>query len=100
MTWIAFSSSRRSFSTSSLSMTTYLIFRVFVAGDDFVAWHFAMDGARLLVLDAAIACGVQLVEADFGAAAGGGRIRLDGDRDETDAEKAFPQRTSGHDDPF
>jgi len=38
---------------------------VLVAGDDLVGWHFAVDRARLLVLDACAAIGVELVQVNL-----------------------------------
>src|SRR5262249_51253553 len=69
--------------------------RVLVAGDDLVLRDLAVDGACFLVLDAAVAVFVQLIQVNFGAAGRGGG-RLDGDGDEAELEKAPYGGTGSH----
>ncbi len=66
-----------------------LVFRVLVAGDDVLLGYLAVDGATLLVLNAAVALGVELVEVDFASRIRRGGVRLDGDGNETEFEEPF-----------
>ena len=71
---------------------------VLVPRDDLIVRDLAVDRAGLLVVDAGVAVAVELVQMNLAAAVGGG-VRLDRDRDETELEIAGPDRTS-HDAPF
>src|SRR5205823_5843158 len=66
------------------------------AGDDLVVADFPVQGAGLLVLDAAMAIGVELIEVDIAAAGAGRAVGLDGNADEAELEAAFPRGTCSH----
>jgi hypothetical protein len=61
-----------------------------------VVADFAVQGAGLFVLDAAMAIGVELVEMHLPAAGAGSAIGLDGNADEAELETAFPRGTGSH----
>ena len=69
---------------------------VLVAGDDLVVADLPVQGADLLVLDAAMAVGVELVEVDLATAGARSAVGLDGNADETELEITFPTGTCGH----
>jgi len=73
-----------------------MVVGVFVAGDDLVVGDFPVQGAGLLVLDAAMAVGVKLVEVDVAVAGAGRAVGLDGNADEAELEAAFPRGTGSH----
>src|SRR5262249_31283906 len=70
--------------------------RVLVAGNDLVIGNFAVNGASFLVIDAAVAFLMQLIQMDLTAAAGGGGVSLDRKGDETEFQKPLPTRTCSH----
>src|SRR5207245_10554213 len=69
---------------------------VLIAGDDLVVGDFPVQGAGLLVLDAAMAIGVELIEVDVAAAGASRAVGLDGNADEAELEAAFPRGTGSH----
>jgi hypothetical protein len=69
---------------------------VLVAGDDLVGGDLPVQGTDFLVLDPAVAVGVELMEVDLAAAGAGGAVSLDGNADEGKLQVAFPTRTCGH----
>ena len=94
---IVFSSSALSSARSSLLHGDVLALGGLVAGDDLVVVDLAVDRADLLVADAVVARGVEQVEADLAAPAGGGGVvALDRDGDQVEAEESGPAGT-GHD---
>jgi hypothetical protein len=52
--------------------------------------------AELLVLDATMTVGVELVEVDLTAAGAGSAVGLDGNANETELQVTFPTGTWGH----
>src|SRR5439155_990232 len=71
-----------------------MVLGVLVAGDDLVVSDFPVQGAGLLVLDAAMAVGVKLVEVNLAATGVGSAVSLDGNADEAELEAAFPRNCS------
>jgi hypothetical protein len=69
---------------------------VLVAGDNLVVRDLPVQGTDLLVLDAAMAVGMKLVEVDLASAGSGSAVGLDGNTDETELEITFPTGTCGH----
>jgi hypothetical protein len=55
-----------------------------------------VEGTDLLVLDAAMAVGMKLVEVDLASAGSGSAIGLDGNANEAELQIAFPTGTCGH----
>ena|SRR5438876_8319729 len=62
----------------------------------YVVADFPVEGAGLLVLDAAMTVGVELIEVDVAVAGTGRAIGLDGNADEAELEAAFPRGTCSH----
>jgi hypothetical protein len=73
-----------------------VVLGVFVAGDDLVVADFPVQGTGLLVLDTAMALGVELIEMDVAAAGAGSAISLDGNANEAELKAAFPRGTCSH----
>jgi hypothetical protein len=73
-----------------------MVLGILVAGDDLVVGDFPVQGAGLLVLDAAMAIGVELVEVNVTAARAGRAVGFDGNADEAELEAAFPRGTCSH----
>src|SRR5262249_61436639 len=69
---------------------------ILVAGDDLVAGNIAVNGTSLLVVDAAIAFGVELVQMDFIATAGRRRKCLDRNGYQTEFQEALPAGARSH----
>jgi hypothetical protein len=69
-----------------------LILRVLEPRDDLVVRYFAVDWAGLLVLNAAVALGMELVEVDFAATADEGRVGSDGHGYKTQPDETTPVR--------
>jgi hypothetical protein len=65
---------------------------VLITGDDVVLGHLAVNGAGLLVLDTAVALGVELVKLDVPFAGGPGVKRLHGHGNERKLDVALPGR--------
>jgi len=69
---------------------------VLVAGHNFVGGDLPVQGADFLVLDAAVAVGVELIKMNLAAAGSGSAVGLDGNADEAELQIAFPTGTCGH----
>src|SRR5262249_28943608 len=69
---------------------------VFVGRDDGLLGYLAVDGTGLVVLDAAVAIGMELVEMDAAAAGSGDRVGLDRDRNQGELQEPFPTGTCSH----
>src|SRR5713101_4108330 len=73
-----------------------VVLGVLVAGNDLVVGDFSVQGAGLLVLDAAMAVGMELVEMNLATTGAGRAVSLDGNADEAELEAAFPRGTCSH----